>query len=361
MEALSARCELNVDGLLPMFVLISISSEVFGRMMSMRLMHRRLGIGTSASREASDALRLVRDSFGGKLVLIDWTRGEVLAAKSILGASGLAVHERTIVASSWIEPEVYILKSGERIGTMTHRWLNYVHSADLTSPHSMLVASAGSDLIAELSFDGEVLWEWFGPEHGYGIRPDGLKAFFDRDADYRAMGTSTAEQAMHVSSAILLTNNTVLATLFHQGVLISIERESGTPLIVLDGLSRPHGVHRRNGGFLLSDTLGHRIILLNHDLQVCREIPFGSQWLQDTIVTSKGTYLTLENVHINQLPEPDLRNRITEIDEQGRQLRAVGIGVDFRLFTAREVDDAHADALVRAWGKLGSFSTWRWE
>jgi hypothetical protein len=344
-----------------MFVLISISSEVFGRMMKMRLLRQRLGIGPAAPRDASQVLQRVRSSFGGRLVLVDWTSGEVLADKSILGVSGFAVRGRRIVASSWIEPTALLLFDGEEVGTVTHRWLNYVHSVDLPSSERILLASAGSDLIAELTFDGEVLWDWFGPEHGFGLRPDGKPAFFDRDADYRAMRTSTAEQAMHVTSAMPLPNNTVLATLFHQGVLISIDRESGAASVVLDGLSRPHGVHRRDGGFLLSDTLGHRIVLLDDELKVCSEIPFGSQWLQDTIVTSAGSYLTLENVHIDQLPEPQLRNRITEIDEKGRQIRAVNIGVDYRLFTVREVDGAHARKLVDVWGLREDFDTWRWE
>ena len=344
-----------------MFLLISISSEVFGRMMKMRLLRQQLGIGSAARREASQVLQHVRSSFGGRLVLIDWTNGDVLADKSILGVSGFAIRDRRIVASSWIEPTALLLFDGEEVGTVTHRWLNYVHSIDMQSPGRILLASAGSDLIAELTFDGEVSWDWFGPEHGFGHRPDGKPAFFDRDADYRAMRTSTAEQAMHITSAMPLPNNTVLATLFHQGALISIDRESGAASVVLDGLSRPHGVHRRDGGFLLSDTLGHRIVLLDDELKVCSEIPFGSQWLQDTIATSAGSYLTLENVHIDQLPEPQLRNRITEIDEKGRQIRAVNIGVDYRLFTVREVDGAHARTLVNVWGRRGDFDTWRWE
>ena len=128
------------------------------------------------------------------------------------------------------------------------------------------------------------------------------------------MRRSTAEQAMHVTSAILESKRSVLATLFHQGSLVSIDRETGETQTLLRGLCRPHGLHRCDGGFILSDTLGHRALLLDRELAVRSEIPFGSQWLQDTIVTSAGTYLTLENVHIDQLPEPGLTNRLTEID-----------------------------------------------
>ena len=343
-----------------MFVLISISSEVFSRMMSMRLMQRRLGVAASVTRDAPELLQRVRGSFGGRLVLVDWSKREILADKAILGATGLAAQGRRIVASSWIDPCAYVLEDGEEVGKVTHRWFNYLHSVDLTPQGSILLASAGSDLIAEFTPDGELLWEWFGAEHGYGLRPDEIPAFFDREADYRALRSSTAEQAMHVTSAIAAPNNRVLATLFHQGTLIAIDRDSGAVRVLLDGLSRPHGVHPREGGYLLSDTLGHRIILLDEELRATAEIPFGVHWLQDAICTSAGNYLTLENVHIDQLPEPDLSNRVAEIDASGRQLRALEVGADNRLFTVREVGEPLATALANAWGRTGTFDAWRW-
>lgn len=344
-----------------MFFLISISSEVFHRMMTMRVLYRQLGIKASATRDAPELLRGVRRSFGGRLVLVDWAQGELLADRAVAGVSGIDTQGQTLVACSWIDQCVYVLNGSDEISILTHPWFNYIHSVDLTPQHTFLLASAGSDLIVEISSRGEVVWDWFGPEHGYDTCPEGTPAFFNRQVDYRAMRRSTTEQAMHVTSAILLPNNTVLATLFHQGVLVSIERETGEAQVVLDGLSRPHGIHRREGGFIISDTLGHRILLLNEELQVCSEIPFGSQWLQDTIISSAGTYLTLENVHIDQLPEPGLTNRLTEIDEKGRQLRGVDVGVDFRLFTAREVNEGFARTLVQAWGRRGHCDSWHWE
>jgi len=341
-----------------MFFLVSVSSEVFYRIMTMRLLYRRFGIDASATRDAPKLLRGVRRSFGGRVVLLDWLRGEVLADRAIAGVSGLATQDRTVMACSWIDQCVYVLNGSYEISTITHPWFNYIHSVDLTPQRTFLLASAGSDLIVEISSDGDLVWDWFGPEHGYDKSPEGTPVFFDREADYRAMRRSTAEQAMHVTSAILLSNNTVLATLFHQGALVSIDRETGEARVVLDGLARPHGVHRREGGFIVSDTLGHRILLLK-GLQVCSEIPFGSQWLQDTIISSVGTYLTLENVHIDQLPEAGLMNRLTEIDERGRRVRQMDVGADFRLFTVREINEGFACMLAQAWGKHGDFDGWR--
>jgi hypothetical protein len=343
-----------------MYFLVSISSEVFHRMMSMRALYRRLGMDTSATRDAPELLRSVRGSFGGRLVLLDWSNRRVLADTSVPGASGLATHDGAVVACSWIEQCVHVLRGRDKVATLTHPWFNYLHSVDVTPDNTYLLTSAGSDLIVEITPEGQVVWEWFGPEHGYDRQPDGAPTFFDRAADYRTMRRSTAEQSMHVNSAISLDGDTVLATLFHQGQLILIDRKTGKSSILLDGLSRPHGIHRRNEGFLLSDTLGHRIVLLDEDLLVCSEIDHGSQWLQDTIPASAGTYLTLENVHIDQLPEPGLSNRIEEVDGAGKVLRCVEVGPDHRLFTVREMDETSARALAEAWGNSGELSQWRW-
>ena len=162
---------------------------------------------------------------------------------------------------------------------------------------------------------------------------------------------------MHVTCALPL-ERTVLATLFHQGQLIEIDRETGTARVLLDGLQRPHGIHTRPGGFLLSDTLGHRIVLLDEQFRVTREIPFGSHWLQDTISISSGTLLSLENVHIDQTPEPGLSNQIVELDFDGKPLRRLTVPADHRLFTAREVDDETAQWMIRDWNTAPPLRGW---
>jgi hypothetical protein len=343
-----------------MYFLVSVSSEVFHRVMSLRALNRQLGIDTSVNRDAPALLRQVRGSFGGRLVLLDWSGRRVLADLPVAGAAGLATHEDVIIVCSWTEHCVYLLRGRERVAALTHPWFNYIHSVDVTPQGTFLLASAGSDLVVEVTDAGQVVWEWFGPEHGYDRRPDGTPVFFDRKADYRTMPRSTAEQATHVNSVIRWSGDTVLATLFHQGQLIAIDRPTGRATVILEGLSKPHGIHRRDGGFILSDTLGHRIILLDERLNGYTEIPYGAQWLQDAIPTRAGTYLTLENVHIDQLPQPGLTNRIVEIDATGKPLRGIDVGPDHRLFTVREVDEARAQALTEAWGTRGDLSHWRW-
>jgi len=343
-----------------MFFLVSIASEVFDRMMRVRVLYRRLGIEASVTRDAPRLLRDVRDSFGGRFVLLDWLNAQVLADIPFAGAAGFAINGDTIMACSWTQQSVHVLRGRETLSSISHRWFNYLHSLDVVANGNYLLASAGSDLIVEVTPRGEVVWDWFGPEHGYDRQPCGKPAFCDRDADYRTLPRSSDEQAMHVNCAIQRDERTVLATLFHQGQLIAIDRVTGGATVKLRGLSRPHGIHRRPGGFLLSNTLGHRIVLLTDDLEVFSEIPCGSQWLQDTIATGAETFLTLENVHIDQLPELGLTNRIAEVDPAGRTLRSLSVGADCRLFTVREVSEPFARSLARAWGCSGELAGWKW-
>ena len=340
-----------------MYLLVSICTEVFERTMHMRALYRQLGIDSSVSRDAPQLLRTVRRSFGGRLVLLDWSASSILANISISGVSGVRTQDSTVIACSWIDQCVYTLNGRERVSTITHPWFNYIHSIDITADGTYLLASAGSDLIVEITPEGEIVWAWFGPEHGYAAQPDGTATFFDPNADYRPMRRATSEQAMHVTSAILLPGKTVLATLFHQGQLIAIDCATGQSTVKLEGLSKPHGIHRRNGGFIVSDTLGHRILLLDDKLAVCSEIPHGSQWLQDAIVTSAGTYLTLENVHIDQVPAAGLTNCVAEIDGHGNLLRRLEFEADYRLFAACEIDNALAAGLMRAWGTTEDVDT----
>src|SRR6516164_11196495 len=147
--------------------------------MHMRALYRQLGIDSSVSRDAPQLLRTVRRSFGGRLVLLDWSASSILANISISGVSGVRTQDSTVIACSWIDQCVYTLNGRERVSTITHPWFNYIHSIDITADGTYLLASAGSDLIVEITPEGEIVWAWFGPEHGYAAQPDGTATFFD--------------------------------------------------------------------------------------------------------------------------------------------------------------------------------------
>jgi hypothetical protein len=318
--------------------------------MSLRAAQKRLGIDTSVYRNASDLLRSIERSFGGRLVLLDWSKGRIAACLPVPGASGIAIRDGCVIVSSWTDHSVHIWRSGFSSSRVSHPWFNHLHTVELTASGTLLVASAGIDAILEVSPQGEVLSHWCGgpavPESG---------------TDYREVRRSTAERAMHITSALPVSEDRILAALFHQGEVRLIDRRTHESQTILRGLSRPHGIHRLPGGYILSDTLGHRILFLDDAFRLCSEMPFGSEWLQDTILTSAGTYLALENVHIDQRPEPGLTNSIVEIDRSGRSLRRLTMPADFRLFAAREIEEDLAHSMVTEWTGSGGLHRWVWD
>jgi hypothetical protein len=333
-----------------LYFLVSVPNEAFHKVMSLRALQRRLGIDTSVYRNATDLLRNVERSFGGRLVLLDWSNGWIAADLPVPGASGIAVRDGCVLASSWTDHSVLMWQPGYPLSSISHPWFNHLHTVELTASGTMMIASAGIDAILEVSAQGEVLSHWCGgaavPELG---------------KDYRGVRRSTAERTMHITSALPVGDDKILAALFHQGEVRLIDRPTGESQTILSGLTHPHGIHRLPGGYIVSDTLGHRILFLDDAFRLCSEIPFGSEWLQDTIGTSAGTYLVLENVHIDQRPEPGLSNAIVEIDRSGRPLRRLTMPADYRLFAAREIGENLARSMVEGWTGAGGLDQWVWE
>src|SRR3989442_10596316 len=118
---------------------------------------------------------------------------------------------------------------------------NALHSISRTR-HGYLVASTGLDLLLEFNREGEILWEWWATDHGFEETPTGRHRVLDKSADYRTVQYGTLSQTTHVNSAAELPDGRILASLFHQGAVIVIDRETGPWQVVLEGLDHPHAV-----------------------------------------------------------------------------------------------------------------------
>ncbi len=163
---------------------------------------------------------------------------------------------------------------------------NALHSISRTQ-HGYLVASTGLDLILEFKPDGEILWNWWATDHGFEETPTGRRRVLDKSADHRAVQYGTLSQTTHVNSAAELPDGRVLASLFHQGSVIVIDRETGRWQPVLEGLDHPHAVRILDKThFTVADTVHGRALLVRVDGtgvrgQVEEEIDVGTSWLQD--------------------------------------------------------------------------------
>ncbi|MGH2495448.1 MAG: hypothetical protein ACRDIV_12155 [Ktedonobacteraceae bacterium] len=163
---------------------------------------------------------------------------------------------------------------------------NALHSISRTE-RGYLVASTGLDLLLEFNRKGEILWSWWATDHGFEFTPDGRRRTLDKSADYRTTQFGTLAQTTHINSAAELPDGRVLASLFHQGMVIAIDRESGDWQSVLEGLDHPHSVRiLDNHHFTVADTVHGKALLVRIDEHngrgiVEQAIDAGTTWLQD--------------------------------------------------------------------------------
>jgi hypothetical protein len=161
---------------------------------------------------------------------------------------------------------------------------NALHSISRTR-RGYLVASTGLDLLLEFSRDGEILWSWWAIDRGFELTPTGRRRKVDKSADHRTIKYGTLNQTTHINSVAELPDGRFLASLFHQGMVIAIERESGEWQPVLEGLDHPHAVRVLDEHyFTVADTVRSRALLASINGRGGRieaEIDTGTSWLQD--------------------------------------------------------------------------------
>ena len=217
---------------------------------------------------------------------------------------------------------------------------NDVHSVVRTS-RGLLVTCTGSDGIVEVDLEGNTLWEWWAAEHGFATGPCGDVRESGRGRDHRGMHYHTRLQATHLNSAVFADPDEryVLTTLFHQGLLVRIDRRAPdrAPEILLDGLARPHAIRRIPGGWSLANSWAKEVLLLDERFQVVNRCVLDGGWVQDCLRLSDGTFL------IDDVDE----HRLTHA--AGPPLRTLGVTQYknlWRVFGCEEVPPAYCAALA---------------
>jgi hypothetical protein len=223
--------------------------------------------------------------------------GMALSDNGIFVASIDVIHEFTTNLTP-VQPDIVSLPS-----------FNLLHSLSRTK-QGYLVASTGLDVILEFNRAGELLWEWWATEHGFELTPTGERREIDKSIDYRGTKFGTLSQTTHVNSASELPDGTVLATLFHQGMIIAIDRATGAWRPVLEGLDHPHAVRVLAENYIsVADTKNGRALLVRLDEQgkgqIEHEVKIDTDWLQDAyydqrhdtwlLVDGKNTQLVLKS------------------------------------------------------------------
>jgi hypothetical protein len=220
----------------------------------------------------------------GLLCLLD-ENGKPLQAVELLSPAGMVQTSDGVfvAASSTIHRLANDLSSIQE-DAVSLPLFNVLHSLSRTK-RGYLVASTGVDALAEFDEQGNLLWDWWATDHGFDLTPTGVPRILNKDDDHRPVKYGTLEQTTHINSAAELPDGRLLATLFHQGTVISIDRATGDWHTVLEGLNHPHAVRILDEQhFTVADT-GHGRALLVSLVDQCgsilTEVQADTDWLQD--------------------------------------------------------------------------------
>ncbi len=227
----------------------------------------------------------------GALALLDWDSKSVVWTLTLDTPAGFCLVGDEILVASMYGNKVLRLGPDLSVrGSVVHGLMNDLHGITQT-PRGVLLASSGVDGLLELTLDGNLLWSWLGPENGYKVTPQGTRRRVDRSGDHRIAGIATDLQATHCNSAVRTGDSVVLATLFHQGQIIQLERDGRRPQVLLFGMTHPHSLRRRSRGWLVCDSRPGSVVLLGEDFWVEGLIEDGFNWVQDAVETEPDRIL----------------------------------------------------------------------
>jgi hypothetical protein len=250
-------------------------------------MPRRAHVGT-------DSPHVVHEDNEGVIAGIDLDNGKVVFTRVLDTPAGFATHNDQIYIASMYGNRILVLdRTLEIIDSFATRLMNDLHSIS-RSEEGLLITSSGTDAILELSSVGEPLWDWLATENGYCRSPSSHDVRIVRTRDYRKATIGTAMQATHCNSAISWKRSgrdVILATFFHQGMLIEVDRSTGHAVTLVRGMQNPHSIRRYSDGWIVSDSRSSSVLLLGEDFWIESVIESDFNWVQDALQLDKSRLL----------------------------------------------------------------------
>ena len=254
--------------------------------------------GTGKSLDGIDGNREGHEPpLGGKFIIINWFNKEIVYQLDLDAPAGFFIDfNHLYIANNRLNYiSIIDLKTRLEIRRINNRAFNCLHSIHLVEDQTILVTSTGIDAIIETNLQGETLNDWYATEHDYTLTPKGEQRNVSRDINHQHFIYPTLNQTTHINSAIILDEQHFLATLFHQGLLVRIDRRSGKSKILLSSLKCPHGIKRFKSvteneiEWMLCNTKRNEILFLNNSFTIVRKMSFEDvNWLQDVSQIQNG-------------------------------------------------------------------------
>lgn len=290
--------------------------------------HRSKNHSLVLGRNITDVQKVPAEKMGGSIVLVDamQLKKGILAEIEVPTAFGMCAHVSepgVLVASG---SSVVHVQNGKIVSSFSNSMFNDIHGLSRTHSGHLLVTSTGTDALFEVSLNDpkKICWEWLATEHGLDQAGDGSKKNISRDIDYRTVTTSTPEHTTHINSSLEYKKGSILATLFHQGTLVEINKLTGKSSTLLSGLQSPHSIRKWKNGFMLSDTRSNSILLLDNNFLVTKKIHSNSfEWVQDSLYLDEtDEYLIADsnNGIIHKVQEDGTETSLWQYDNNSRKI-----------------------------------------
>lgn len=289
-------------------------------------------------------------SFGGLMYLIELETGRevwrsdwepYIATPSGFCLDGHRMYVADLEGSHIFEIDLEV-DPGRVLRRLSHPALNDIHYVTRTS-RGLLVASTGTDMVIELDWEGNSLYEWWAGDHGFTTTRVGHERRPEKAVDHRDRYYHTRYQTTHLNAARYrdAEERFLLVLLWQQGSLVEIDTALPAgeqhPRVVLDGLHHPHSIRPQpGGGWLVVNSQGEELVLLDPDLRVVRRIPGVPGWIQDAVGVGPDRWLVAD---VN-------RFRLLLQDDSGQEIDSIPFNPNWRVYGLDVMSDAAAARLA---------------
>lgn len=237
---------------------------------------------------------------GGKFLLYDTNTKTILKSVDINSPSGFIFDRkknRFFVASMRDNKIIILDKNLNLLGELKNPLFNDIHSVNFGyEKKSILIANTGLDSILEIDLQGETVYEWSALENGYSQDCFGKTRTIRKGVNHNKTDYPTLYQTTHLNSAIYLDKDTIVASLFHQGEVVSINKKNNKVNKIIEGLKSPHSIYKLNHNHLMvSNTRSNCVLVFNKNGEVKTSYQFSFEWIQDAFMYSKTLYVVDSN------------------------------------------------------------------
>jgi len=293
-------------------------------------------------RSQKETEKITSAVLGGRVVLLklnENNKGSEIAYVNVRTPMGICLSENRDSLFTGSDHWIYEIRNGQVVRELNNNLFNCIHGISLTSRNTLLVASTGVDAILEVDPERprENLWHWFAPENGFPISKNGEIRTLDYSKKLQGVEFSTPLHTTHLNSILQKSRDKIFAVFFHQGSLVEIDKRTNRATILLSGLKNPHGIKSSNNEYLVSDTKGNRVFILDKNFKIQKQISSDFDWVQDAIFTQERDVIVADSNNGRLILWKRENNKLKKIYQYNQDKLRIGSIMEIALKSAVKI------------------------